>query len=563
MRIKIAISLVLFLSACSLLPQDTTEAVHEEEVEEVSQESESDKLARLQAEYEANEALRKTELKEFYVPLPTIETVFEEKETTVKALYVTYNIAGLGFKVEDVDLYADYITKTRNNQSFDSNLLESVNRLEEILGMVKATEINALVIDVKDDRGMVGYPSNIELVQNLGANKDTPWDDPEILMEYLKSLDVYTIARVVAFKDPHFASLNADHAIQLTAGGVYKDKSGFAWVNPFDPYVWNYQIAVAQEAALKGFDEIQFDYVRFPDNAKYYNEITTFPGRNGLAKDEAIQAFLKKAKADLEPYHVKLSADVFGVIGHSWEDEPEDIGQTWIKIASEIDVMSPMVYPSHYGSGFYGYDVPDAHPYEVVKKALQESIEKNASVENAASIRPWLQGFTASWVKGYITYDEKAVQDQIRAAYDLGIEEYIIWMSSNKYQAQAYFTENFPIKALESGYDRMDRSAEDALKRYLDAQKALRLSHLYLLTPIAQRSVNYDEFAMHYKANNLSLKSYEILSIAEAEGIYSANVSVKYTSDLGIAEGEYQYQVALENEVFKITVPQLNFVKDE
>ena len=153
MRIKIAISLVLFLSACSLLPQDTTEAVHEEEVEEVSQESESDKLARLQAEYEANEALRKTELKEFYVPLPTIETVFEEKETTVKALYVTYNIAGLGFKEEDVDLYADYITKTRNNQSFDSNLLESVNRLEEILGMVKATEINALVIDVKTIAG--------------------------------------------------------------------------------------------------------------------------------------------------------------------------------------------------------------------------------------------------------------------------------------------------------------------------------------------------------------------------------------------------------------------------
>lgn len=559
MRIKIAISLVLFLSACSLLPQDTTQ----DQKEKVIEESDVEKFTRLESEYEANEAQRKIELGEFYVPLPRVETVFEEKDTVVKALYMTFNIAGLGFKEEDVDLFADYITQTRNHESFDLTRLESVNRLEEILGMVKATEINALVIDVKDDRGMVGYPSDIQLVADLGANKDTPWDEPEVLMNYLNSLGVYTIARVVAFKDPHFALLNPDHAIQLSTGGVYKDKSGFAWVNPFDPYVWNYQIAVAQEAAYRGFDEIQFDYVRFPDNAKYYNEITIFPSRNDLDKDEAIQAFLKKAKADLEAYHVKLSADVFGVIGHSWEDEPEDIGQTWLKIASEIDVMSPMVYPSHYGAGFYGYDVPDAYPYEVVKKALEESIEKNAAVENAASIRPWLQGFTASWVKGYITYDEKAVQDQIRAAYDVGIKEYIIWMSSNKYQPQTYFTEGFGIKSLEPGYDRLERSAEDALKRYLEAQKALRLSHLYLLTPMAQRVESYDDFANTYKEKHLSLTSYELISITEIQGVYTAVVSVKYSSDLGVAEGEYSYRVALENEIFKISAPNLNFVKDE
>ncbi len=555
MRTKLfSLLLIPMLVACS--NQTIDEEVIEEPIEEV--ESAEEIAARLQAEYEANEVIREYDLGEFYVPLPSPNDEVVLETETVKALYVTFNIAGLGFNEEDVNTYAEFITKTHNGESFDESRLESVNRLEEILGIVQATEINSLVIDVKDDRGLVGWPSNVQLVNDIKANWYVPWTDYQTLLDYLDANDVYKIARIVAFKDPYFAENNPEHAIQLKDGsGVYKDKSGFSWVNPFDEYVWKYNIAIAQEAALRGFDEIQYDYVRFPDNAAKYNPITVFSNRNDRAKDDAIEDFLIASRIALEPYKVNLAADVFGVITYSWNDQPEDIGQTWIKIAPQVDVICPMVYPSHYGEGFYGFTYPDAHPYEVVKEALLQGIEKNAALENGATIRPWLQGFTASWVKGYIEYDEDAMQAQIKATYDVGLEEYIIWMSSNRYLPQTFFTEDFNRYSQIEGVDQLGRSAEDALRRYLDYQIRNRLSFTYLLTPISERANDWNTYADNQSVKDAKLKSYgEVFISTDENGDYIALVNAKYQVAEEVVEIENaEYVISLEKGVYKVSEP--------
>ena len=511
------------------------------------------------------EETRKTELGEFYVPLPAIDQENELVTVEAKALYVTSNVAGFPFNLDDIEYYKNYILALKNGESFDESRLDQVNKLEKILGIAEATEINALVIDVKNDEGLVAWKSDVEIVNRVGSNWNTPMKDFDTLMNYLKEKEIYTIARIVAFKDPFFAKNNPDHAIQLNSGGVYLDRSGFAWVNPFDQYVWDYVISVSQEAALRGFDEIQYDYVRFPDNAKYYNPITYFPGRNDRDKDQAIQDFLLYAREKLDPYNVHVSADVFGVVTHSWDDKPEDIGQTWRMIANSTEYICPMIYPSHYGSGFYGFNVPDQYPYEVVRTALLEALERNAAQRNPAIIRSWYQGFTATWVKGYIPYEEDAIGKQIAAGVELGLNEYIIWNASNTYYPLSFFYEdkiNSNVRV--EGEDILERTPEEALKRYLDAQLFKRYSHQYLLTPMDDRAEDYDEFSSAIMESEFVLKNYEILSVNKNEdNTYTAQVNAKYSSKEGTATLENaSYTIILEKDVYKIKPVELNWSQE-
>ena len=556
------LSLGLVLAACSK-DEPTNE---NPPVEEKPNQEELDRLERerLIEERRVLEEERKTALGEFYVPLPDLDDPVEPYTVKAKALYMTSNVAGFNFNEEDIQYYANYILALsgQSGQPVDESRLEDVNKLEKILGIIEATEVNSVVIDVKNDIGLVAWKSDIEIVNTVGSNWNTPMKNFNVLMDYLKSKEVYTIARIVAFKDPYFAENKPDHSIQLSAGGVYKDKAGFAWVNPFDEYVWKYVVAISQEAALRGFDEIQYDYIRFPDNAKYYNEITTFPGRNGRDKDEAIEDFLIFAQKALEPYHVHVSADVFGVITHSWDDKPEDIGQTWRKITNNTEYISPMVYPSHYGTGYYGFDVPDQHPYEIIQYASREAIERNAAQRKPAIIRHWYQGFTAPWVKGYILYEEDAIQKQIIAGVELGLDEYIIWNSGNTYYPLSFFYhDKVNMDLRQPGFDILGRSAEVAVTRYLDAQRFKRTNHLYLLTPIDLRAEDYDDFVIDYQTKGIQLVNYTIQSVeAQADGSSIATVKVNYQTETQEALMEdAKFKIVLENDVYKIVQAELSF----
>lgn len=556
------IILSILFSACSKQEPETPieEGPTQEEID-------AQELALKIEERRVLEEQRKVDLGEFYVPLPSLEEPNDLVTAEAKALYVTSNVAGFEFNLDDIEYYKNYILALsgQSGQSVDDSRLDQVNKLEKILGIAEATEINALVIDVKNDEGLVAWNSDIEIVNSVGSNWNTPLKNFDNLMTYLKEKEIYTIARIVAFKDPYFAKNNPDHAIQLSAGGVYKDKAGFAWVNPFDDYIWKYVVAVSQEAALRGFDEIQYDYVRFPDNAGHYNPITYFPGRKDRDKDEAIRDFLLFARESLKPYNVHVSADVFGVVTHSWDDKPEDIGQTWRLIANSTEYICPMIYPSHYGSGFYGFAVPDQYPYEIVRTALLEALERNAAQKEPAIIRSWYQGFTATWVKGNILYEEDAIGKQIAAGVELGLNEYIIWNASNTYYPLSFFYEDKVNKNVRiEGEDILERTPEEALKRYLDAQIFKRYSHQYLLTPINNRSEDYDIFSESIKSIEFVLKNYEVLSITKNEdNTFTANVNANYSSTQGKATLENaSYTIVLEKDVYKIIQPELSWVSE-
>lgn len=555
----LSVFLLITLFACQQINEPEPEPVVDPEIEL----SEEELWAQKVAEREALEAIRKEERKEFYVPLPPLDSTKEKTPVSAKALFLTANVAGMGFDRADVEYYAAYVQALSQGQSFDMSAMDRVNRLEKAIGIAVASEINAFVIDMKDDRGLIPYPSQLEIVQNYGTNFNTPFREVEALLAYLDELGFYSIARIVAFKDPFIAEKLPEHSIQLIAGGVYRDKAGFAWVNPYDAYIWDYLVAVSQEVALLGFDEIQYDYVRFPDNAKGYNPIAYFPYRDNKDKDVAISEFLAYAKKHLEPYPVFISADVFGVITNSWDDKPEDIGQTWRHIANVVDYISPMIYPSHYGPGYYGFNVPDQHPYEVVKKATQEALERNAAQRNPAIIRSWFQGFSAPWVSGFITYTPEVIAQQIIAHRELGLEEYIIWSSNNSYDPMTFFYQDQLKPAIEVGtIDILERTPQMALERYLVAETSQRHSILYLLTPMDLRADDFDEFSAGVTQRGRRLIRYEIIDVYEiSSGVYEARVSVLYETETQQAENsEAIFGIALENRVFKITEPQLEWV---
>ncbi|WP_352418437.1 putative glycoside hydrolase [Proteiniborus sp.] len=585
------IALTLLVTGCQVsnnpldgkvVQADTIDTDNDEQIEDNKELSEEEKKAELDKKIEERKILeeqRKQELGEFYVPLLPLDEERKIEKIEAKGLFVTGHVAGMPIDKSNVEMYAQYAKALHEKDNTKINELKSkvekLNKFERILGIAVATEINSLVIDVKDDDGLMTYKSEIPIVEQVEANRSIRIKDINSLMELLKEYDIYPIARIVTFKDKNLASHRTDHAIQLKSGGVWRDNKGVAWVNPYDKFVWNYDIAIAREAILNGFKEIQFDYIRFPDNAKKYNPITEFPGRDGRAKDEAVEDFLEYAKQELEQYKVNLAADVFGVITKSWDDKPEDIGQTWRKMAKSIDYMCPMIYPSHYGQGWYGYQVPDQEPYGVLAGALKEAIERNASLESPPIIRPWIQGFTAPWIKGHINYTSKEIREQILAGKELGINEYIVWNAGNTYDPLAYFLSEAekdvvtPDKRQDKEKDLIGRTPESVLKDYLSAEKNKVFSKMYLLTPIKDRPYDYEEFKTGIEGLNLKLvkfevKEYNLIDDNNAE----VKLSYEYTSkaeekELKAISEEDTWKLKKEHGIWKVIRPELKPVQIE
>lgn len=498
-----------------IIESDTEDVTEKEEISE--EEKAKLELEKKLAEREELEKTRKEQLGEFYVPLIPIGEERERKNVEVKALYATGHTAGNELNKENIDAYGAYVKALADNNKAKANELypaaEKANKFERIVGIAVGTEINGLVINVKDDNGFITYDSNVEIVQKMNENTPIQIKDINNMLKVLKEYDIYTIGRIVAFKDKNFAVLSPEHSIQLKSGGIWLDPNSgnIPWVNPFDKYVWDYNVAIAKEASLLGFDEIQFDYVRFPDGAKKYNPITEFPGRNDRDKDEAIADFLEYARQELEPYNVNLGADVFGIITRTWDDYPEDIGQTWILIGEHVDNIAPMVYPSHYSTGWYNLENPNAEPYLVVKGAMEEAIEKNSSMEKPPIIRPWIQDF--DWAG--IEYGPDKVRAQIIAAKELGIYEYMIWNPSNVYDPYGFIEseiEKNTIYPLDKGeLDYREKSPADAADKYLMGKLNKRFSYMYLMTPLSDRVKDFDEYQKSEEASPIKLLNYKVI----------------------------------------------------
>lgn len=320
-----------------------------------------------------------------------------------------------------------------------------IDRINDLIALADETEINAFVIDIKDDRGQITYQMETPLVQEVGSTA-IYISDMEALVAECKAHGIYLIARIVAFKDPYLAKAMPEYALRTADGTVFHDNSGLAWVNPYEQGVWDYLMEIATEAARIGFDEIQFDYIRFSTDRGMENVVFGDAAEN-YTKTDIINAFTDYAYRTLSPFSVTVSADVYGTIIDNAIDRTI-VGQDYAAMAKTLDVICPMVYPSHYGAGVYRIDIPDAEPYRTVLAALNASravldqyghdtiyaVSQNG-MPSVCRVRPWLQAFTATWVRGHIEYGREQIQDQIRAVHDAGYDEWILWNATVKYDA--------------------------------------------------------------------------------------------------------------------------------
>ncbi|MCX7921463.1 MAG: putative glycoside hydrolase [Clostridia bacterium] len=322
-------------------------------------------------------------------------------------------------------------------------------KIDQIIEISKKTELNAVVIDIKED-GVVNYKSN---VPEVNKNKlYINYYNPEKVIKKLHDNNIYVIGRIVCFKDPGLASKRADLAIKRPNGQLWKESGIIPWTNPYNEEVWKYNIDISKEAISKGFDEIQYDYVRFPTVRK--SDVNY--GQYATSKADAISKFLEISANEIHKENgVPLSADVFGIICESPIDG-ESIGQVLERVGRDIDYISPMVYPSHYANASMGvmgngagqeingvkFTAPDLEPYKVVYHTLIKGRNRIAKVQGYnAKIRPYLQAFTASYIgnkKYYQAYGAQQVRQQIKAVYDAGYDEWILWDPYNAYK-QDYF----------------------------------------------------------------------------------------------------------------------------
>lgn len=300
---------------------------------------------------------------------------------------------------------------------------------EPLLRLVEQTELNAMVVDIKTDYGTLAHQSANQTAREAGAVRPFFADLPAFTQR-LKESGVYSIARLVVFKDGVVPRHRPEMAIADARGGIWQDYGQMTWLNPYSPAAWEYVVDVAKEAALAGFDEIQFDYVRFPTDGNL--DRVRYPGKDGRSREQVIAGFLAYARKELRPYGVWTSADVFGLA----TSVPDDmgIGHHLETVSAAVDYLSPMVYPSHYIPGNLGLADPDSMPYETVYRSLLDVKRRwaEAGLADRVTMRPWLQDFT--WGHSYGVAEVRA---QIDATYAAGYSEWLLWNSANRYTVGA------------------------------------------------------------------------------------------------------------------------------
>jgi hypothetical protein len=310
----------------------------------------------------------------------------------------------------------------------------SRNRLPKLIEIADDTEINTFVVDVKTERG-VHYTTQVPLAKELQQPGENTLRDLKALVDTLHAHDIYAVARVVVFKDPILSKAKPEWSIRKPGGGLWMDKAGNTWVSAWDKDVWDYNLDISEEVAKAGFDEIQFDYVRFPEPYKSLPP-QVHPEAEGERSD-AIAAFLNEARRRLHPLGTLVGADVFGLV----PNDPKDvnIGQQWETILATADHVYPMMYPSHYlPTHLPGVKTPDTMPYEVLYKSAGMGHVRAERMQElgvkTARVIPWIQGFTATWVHPHLEYGGAEIEKQKQGVYDAGYDDWVIWHPGSKYE---------------------------------------------------------------------------------------------------------------------------------
>lgn len=294
-------------------------------------------------------------------------------------------------------------------------------KISEIIKLINETELNSIIIDIKDYSGYIFYKSDLPFVKSIKA-EDVRIKNLSEVLNNLKKNHIYTIARISVFQDPLLAEKKSDWALKTKTGALWRDRKGLAWVDPSKKEVWNYVVSVAKEAAQLGFDEINFDYIRFPTDGKL-DEIV-YP--DGLKKYQVVENFFKYATAELATAPVYLSADLFGLTTERSGTNDMLIGQRLADAVKYFDYVMPMVYPSHYPAKYMNFSNPADHPYEVVYNAMLKGVLQADG--RKAKLRAWLQAFNLGAI-----YDGEKIRSQINAADDAGADGWILWNAANRY----------------------------------------------------------------------------------------------------------------------------------
>ncbi|MCF6310367.1 MAG: GTP-binding protein [Sulfurimonas sp.] len=305
------------------------------------------------------------------------------------------------------------------------------NRFKDVLEIIEKAKLNTIVVDVKNEYGSTSFFTSFEQANRYGAYKKRTNRNIEQFIELMRSKNIYTIARIVTFKDELQASNNLDYAIKRADGSIWRNHDDIAWVDPFDKRAHEYTIAIAEEAAKVGFDEINFDYIRFPAKAGlvFSKENTQ---KNRL---KAIESFLSSAQNKLRKYGVFISADTYGNI--CWSKDDNNIGQTVESLSKHADYLAPMLYPSGFATGSFFFKYPAEHPYAVVYRSIK-NIKDRIDLKR---IRPWLQYFKDySYTKKY--YRKFEINEQIRATEDINTSGWMLWSPSSKYHLNYFIEED-------------------------------------------------------------------------------------------------------------------------
>ncbi len=295
---------------------------------------------------------------------------------------------------------------------------------EGALRVIEVTELNALIIDVKGDTGVIPFHSVARATVGLSLQTSVGVPDMAGLLARLHAQGLYVIGRVVVFKDDVVATTHPAWAVKGPGGVVWRDNEGLAWLDPTVPASWTLSLALAEEAAILGFDEVQFDYVRFPDapGLKFSQPLTQ------ERRVAAIGGFLDAARARLAPFNVFTSADIFGYV--CWNTDDTQIGQQLEGLVDRVDYLSPMLYPSGFTFGIPGHRLPVAAPYEIVNRTLQAGMARIP----LASVRwrPWLQSFT-DYAFDFRAFGAHEIRAQIDASEVLGTDGWMLWNAPNRY----------------------------------------------------------------------------------------------------------------------------------